>query len=214
MSDGSTGANPGQHYEQTHLPPSTLDSRHPIMPQPNKSSCGNQPANVSLTMPVEKDSPTPPPATGRHRMSGPRNQIQRVAHSCLLTARTTYQCCKGPSNQARPTNGKAATQTPQCACLAAVPCLVYRALQSAGSGEPAILLWFCIRWSCSFASASRRRRACSRIFRVASEPSGWNMPADRFRGAPPPEGAAAIISSLMPVSSHARARSGRAETVV
>jgi hypothetical protein len=59
MSDGSTGANPGQHYEQTHLPRrrSTLDP--PIMPQPNKSSCGNQPANISLTMPVENDSPTP-----------------------------------------------------------------------------------------------------------------------------------------------------------
>jgi hypothetical protein len=59
-------------------------------------------------------------------------------------------------------------------------------------------VWVCMRCSCSFASASRRRRACSRNFRVASEPSGRNIPAVRFRGAPPPEGVAAIISSLMP----------------
>lgn len=58
-------------------------------------------------------------------------------------------------------------------------------------------MWVCMRCSCSFASASRRRRACSRNFRVASDPSGRNIPAVRFRGAPPPEGVAAIISSLM-----------------
>ena len=70
--------------------------------------------------------------------------------------------------------------------------------QSAGSGAPAVLVRVCVRCSCSFASASRRRRACSRSCRVASEPSGWNIPAVRLRGAPPPEGAAAISSSPMP----------------
>jgi len=67
-----------------------------------------------------------------------------------------------------------------------------------------------MRCSCSFASASRRRRACSRNFRVASEPSGWNIPAVRLRVAPPPVGVAAIISSLMPaiVTRRYRGREG------
>jgi hypothetical protein len=41
--------------------------------QPNTSSCGNQPANISLTLLVETDPPsTKPPHPDRHKMSGPR----------------------------------------------------------------------------------------------------------------------------------------------
>lgn len=45
--------------------------------QPNTSSCGNQPADVSLTLPVETDPPkhqaTHP---DRHKMSGPGTTTQ------------------------------------------------------------------------------------------------------------------------------------------
>ena len=40
--------------------------------QPNKSSCSNQPANVSLTPQSGINSPTQVTRTGRHTMSGPR----------------------------------------------------------------------------------------------------------------------------------------------
>lgn len=42
--------------------------------QPNKSSCGNQTANVSLTLQSRKDSPPRVTTTGRHTMSGLRTQ--------------------------------------------------------------------------------------------------------------------------------------------
>ena len=81
------------------------------------SSCGSQPAHISLTLPVENDSPALPTTPDRHKMSGPGNKMVwsrsslpldtgtyisdvrwRLVHNCTPPAPPGYLILPGPSS--------------------------------------------------------------------------------------------------------------------